>query len=122
MNWERYRSVMERDAIKIDDMATSDAYFFATHMPFSQLEVYQGGRTGVPPRLMDEEEVFRELICNPEDEHRLIIVRGDNGTGKSHLIRYLKARLEHSPATVYNPEREQLIFLQIGRASCRERV
>ena len=112
MNWERYRSVMERDAIKIDDMATSDAYFFATHMPFSQLEVYQGGRTGVPPRLMDEEEVFRELICNPEDEHRLIIVRGDNGTGKSHLIRYLKARLEHSPATVYNPEREQLIFLR----------
>ena len=112
MNWEQYRLVMEKYAIKTDDMATEDAYFMATHMPFSQLEVYQGGRTSVPPKIWSEDRVFEELVCNPNDEHRLVIVRGDNGTGKSHLIRYLKAKFENSPATVYNRDREQLVFLR----------
>lgn len=112
MNWERYRTVMERDAIKTDNIAAEDAYFFATHMPFSQLEIYQGGRTSQTPILMNEEEVFQNLVYNPENDHRMIIVRGDNGTGKSHLIRYLKAKFEKSPSTIYNPENEQIIFLR----------
>lgn len=112
MSWEQYKSVMEHYAIKTDDMATEDAYFMATHMPFSQLVVYEGGRTQSAPKMFSEEEVFTRLICNPDNDHRMIIVRGDNGTGKSHLIRFLKARLENSPATVYNPATEQLIFLR----------
>ena len=112
MKWEQYRSVMERYAIKTDDMASEDAYFMATHMPFSSLEIYTGGRVSAPAVLMSEEEVFEKLICNPENEHRMIIVRGDNGTGKSHLIRYFKARFVNSPATVYNPATEQLVFLR----------
>ena len=112
MSWEQYRSVMERYAIKTDDMATEDAYFIATHMPFSQLEVYQGGRTSATPQLLSEEEVFESIICNPNNDHRMVIVRGNNGTGKSHLIRYMKVKLENSPATVYNPATEQLIFLR----------
>ena len=99
MNWDRYRSVMERYAIKTDDMATEDAYFMATHMPFAQLEVLEGGQTTAAPDYLSEEEVFEKLVYNPENLHRLIIVRGNNGTGKSHLIRYLKARLENSPST-----------------------
>lgn len=112
MSWEQYRSVMERYAIKIDDMATEDAYFMATHMPFSQLEVYEGGRTFLTPRIRSEDQIFEELVCNPNNEHRLVIVRGDNGTGKTHLIRYLKAKFEHSPAAVYDRNREQLVFLR----------
>jgi Cdc6-like AAA superfamily ATPase len=112
MNWEQYKSVMERNAIKTDDMATEDAYFMATHMPFSRLAVYEGGRTQSAPKMYSEEEIFTRLVCNPNNEHRMIIVRGDNGTGKSHLIRFLKAKLESSPATVYNPATEQLIFLR----------
>ena len=112
MNWDRYRSVMERYAIKTDDMATEDAYFMATHMPFAQLEVLEGGQTTAAPDYLSEEEVFEKLVYNPENLHRLIIVRGNNGTGKSHLIRYLKARLENSPSTIYDPRTEQLIFLR----------
>lgn len=112
MNWERYRKVMERYAIKTDDMATEDAYFMATHMPFSQLEVYFGGKTETKPKIMTEDEVFDNLVWNPQNEHRMIIVRGGNGTGKSHLIRYLKAKLENSASTIYNPDKEQLIFLR----------
>ena len=55
MSWEQYRSIMERYAIKTDDMATEDAYFLATHMPFAQLEVYLGGRTSSSPKLFSED-------------------------------------------------------------------
>lgn len=86
MNWDQYRQVMERSAIKIDNMAAEDSYFMATHMPFPLLEVYRGGHTSDTPVMMTEDEVFERLIYNPENEHRMIIVRGDNGTGKSHLM------------------------------------
>ena len=112
MNWEKCREIMEKNAIKIDDMATEDAYFLATHMPFSKLEVYEGGRTSATPKLLSENEVFEQLIYNPDNQHRMIIVRGNNGTGKSHLIRYLKAKLESSSVTIFNPEKEQLVFLR----------
>ena len=112
MNWEKCREIMEKNAIKIDDMATEDAYFLATHMPFSKLEVYEGGRTSATPKLLSEDEIFEQLVYNPENQHRMIIVRGNNGTGKSHLIRYLKAKLESSSATIFNPEKEQLVFLR----------
>lgn len=117
MKWEQYRSVMERYAIKTDDMATEDAYFMSTHMPFSSLELFRGGyyeegKMPAPTMLMSEDEVFEQLIYNPDNDHRMIIVRGNHGTGKSHLIRYLKGKFERSPSTVYNPATEQLVFLR----------
>lgn len=70
MKWERYRSVMERYAIKTDDMATEDAYFMSTHMPFSSLELFRGGyyeegKMPAPTKLMSEDEVFEQLIYKP---------------------------------------------------------
>ena len=112
MIWDQYRSIMEQNAIKTDDMATEDAYFMATHMPFSQLEVYDNGLTTHTPKLMTENQIFEQLIYNPENQHRFIIVRGSNGSGKSHLIRFLKAKLENSPSIIYNPATEQLVFLR----------
>lgn len=117
MKWEQYRSVMERYAIKTDDMATEDAYFMSTHMPFSSLELFRGGyyeegKMPAPTSLLSEDEVFEQLIYNPDNEHRMVIVRGNHGTGKSHLIRYLKGKFERSPSTVYNPATEQLVFLR----------
>lgn len=112
MIWDQYRTTMEKHAINIDDMASKEAYFMATHMPFSQLEVYEGGQTSASPTLMTENQVFDQLICNPDNLHRVIIVRGNNGTGKSHLIRYMRAKFANSPATIYNPQKEEIVFLR----------
>ncbi len=117
MNWEQYSAIMDRYAIKTDDMATEDAYFMATHMPFSALELFRGGyydkgNMPAPSALLSEDEVFEQLIYNPDNRHRMIIVRGEHGTGKSHLIRYLKGKFERSPSTIYKPSCEQLIFLR----------
>ncbi len=112
MIWDQYRAIMEQKAIKTDDMATEDAYFMATHMPFSKLEVYPNGLTTQAPEIMTEDQIFESLIYNPENQNRFIIVRGSNGTGKSHLIRFLKAKFESSPSIIYNEEIEQVIFLR----------
>ena len=117
MKWDQYLEIMEKRAIKTDDMATEDAYFMSTHMPFSSLELFRGGyyeegKMPAPTKLMTEDEVFEQLIYNPENDHRMVIVRGNHGTGKSHLIRYLKGKFERSPSTVYNPATEQLVFLR----------
>jgi hypothetical protein len=103
---------MEKYAIKIDDMASEDAYFMATHMPFSQLEVYEGGQISTPPLIMTEDMIFDQLIYNQDNLHRVIIVRGNNGTGKSHLIRYMRAKLVNSPTTIYDPQKEEVVFLR----------
>jgi hypothetical protein len=111
MNWNRYSSVMEQYAIKTDVIASQDDYFMATHMPFSNLEVITGGNESGNTKLMTEEEVYQNLIYNPENIHRMIIVRGNNGAGKSHLVRWLRARYNNDSAK-YNPENEKIIFLR----------
>lgn len=113
MSWKRYRSSMENDVIKVDNIGAEDKYFRATHMPFSELEVreYYNGNE-ISSDVKDEDKVFHDLICNEHNQHRVIVVLGDNGTGKSHLIRYFYDKFIHSSAIYYNPNTEQVIFLR----------
>lgn len=44
-------------------------------MPFSSLELFRGGyyeegKMPAPTKLMSEDEVFEQLIYNPDNEHR----------------------------------------------------
>ena len=113
MNWSMASATMEQRAIKTDVISSEDAYFMATHVPFSNLEILRGGSqlTDGGSLRWNEEDVYQNLIFNPDNLHRLIIVRGSNGTGKSHLIRWLRARYENDKDK-YNPETEKIIFLR----------
>lgn len=111
MDWMRASEIMEGNVVKTDVIASEDAYFMATHVPFSNLEVVRGGQYDDRSTMMSEEEVFERLIYNPDNFHRLIIVRGNNGTGKSHLIRWLRARFEND-SSKYDPSSEKIIFLR----------
>lgn len=111
MNWDKFSYVMEQYAIKTDVIASEDDYFMATHMPFSNLEVIIGGKENGRTQILSEEKVYQDLVCNPDDIHRMIIVRGNNGTGKSHLIRWLRARYKNDSSR-YNPEKEKIVFLR----------
>lgn len=113
MNWSLASATMEQRAIKTDVIASEDAYFMATHVPFSELEVIRGGQQlvdGASLRL-NEEDVYQQLVYNPDNLHRLIIVRGSNGTGKSHLIRWLCARYKNDKDR-YDDSSEKIIFLR----------
>lgn len=111
MNWEQCIASLGK-VIKTDTMATNDRYFMATHMPFSQLEVIRGGLETGYKTVEHEDDIFDTLVANPDNVHRLVIVRGNNGTGKSHLIRYFQAKFKGGPLSVYNPEKEELVFLR----------
>lgn len=111
IRWDCILDTMENNVIKIDVTASEDAYFMATHMPFDNLEVSRGGRMDSESQKMSEEKIYRELIVNPDNRHRLIIVRGMNGTGKSHLVRWLKARFENDEEN-YNPDSEKIVFIR----------
>lgn len=113
MNWSLASATMEQRAIKTDVIASEDAYFMATHVPFANLEILRGGSQLVEGGSLhwSEEEVYQQLIYNPDNIHRMIIVRGSNGTGKSHLIRWLRARFENDKDQ-YDPSQEKIIFLR----------
>lgn len=113
MNWTLASAAMEQRVIKTDVIASEDAYFMATHVPFTNLEIQRGGNQVADGGSMrwSEEEVYQQLIYNPENIHRLIIIRGSNGTGKSHLIRWLCARYENDKEH-YDPNSEKIIFLR----------
>lgn len=111
MNWTQAYTTMDSKVIKTDVIASEDAYFMATHVPFNNLEIVRGGQINSSGRAISEEQVYTELIYNPNNDHRFIIVRGNNGTGKSHLIRWLCARFKNDKER-YNPESEKIIFLR----------
>ena len=82
MNWNLASSTMEQRAIKTDVIASEDAYFMATHVPFSNLEILRGGSQLVESGSLrwTEEEVYQQLIYNPDNIHRMIIIRGSTAS------------------------------------------
>lgn len=74
---ERINKVMQVEAT-----VPQKGDFLLTHVPFENL--FHGESTPIT-----EEELFREhLVINPQ-KHKLIMIQGENGSGKSHLIRWL---------------------------------
>ena len=70
---------------KLDEKQTD--YFLACHSPIANL---QDNKTGEP---LNEEEFYQRLI-NPRQRDVQGVVFGDAGTGKSHLIHWLKLRAD----------------------------
>ncbi|KJS03679.1 MAG: hypothetical protein VR68_00815 [Peptococcaceae bacterium BRH_c4a] len=110
MKWQEVQARLN-DIIQVDVMTGDEGDFSATHMPFNRLSVQHSGRTSDASTDMTEEEVYQELVYNPDDEHRLIIVRGPNGAGKSHLIRWMRARLQSGNTEELN-NREKIVFIR----------
>ena len=112
MNWkecmQRMRSVFKKDGTAIDS-----EYFMATHVPFKNLEFQDFGDTDPKHKSVQltEEEIYDKYIVNRANRHQMIIVRGTNGTGKSHLICWLHNRFVNDKEN-YNPDAEKVIFLR----------
>ncbi|MGU3656007.1 hypothetical protein [Methylobacterium fujisawaense] len=66
-------------------------FFLASHAPVRHLEDASTGRA------VTEEEAFRRLAASAKAE-TLVLVKGGPGTGKSHLINWLKLRFESGAA------------------------
>jgi len=72
--------------------AGSAPYFLAAHSPFRRItDAKSSGRA------LTEEEVFQQIFSAARGQVQAF-VRGEPGTGKSHLIRWLKIRADHAKA------------------------
>ena len=111
MNWLECSNRMDRFVIKTDGTAVDMEYFMATHVPFRKLEFLDYGDTEANATYLSEEQIYEEYIVNKADRHQMLIVRGTNGTGKSHLICWLHNRFVGDHVN-YNPEKEKVIFLR----------
>ena len=111
MKWIECSDRMDQYVIKKDGTAVDIEYFMATHVPFRNLEFIEFGDTETKPIYLDEENIYEQYIVNKSDKHQMLIVRGTNGTGKSHLICWLHNRFV-SDSINYNPEKEKVVFLR----------
>ncbi|HEY0640535.1 MAG TPA: protein DpdH [Pseudonocardiaceae bacterium] len=102
--WERQQVTA---TINTEAVSPSKAVFFATHTP---LRIQRTGKDGVrsdtPGPTVDEAEVARDFLTrDPVNGTLLMPVIGQSGTGKSHLVRWVKERI---PAT---NDRRHVIYL-----------
>ena len=87
---KRYEEVIKTNALvtNIDD-------FLVTHVPFKQLKYCESGITNDSITNYTEEEIFNKFVIENKERHNFVIVQGDNGSGKSHFIRWLKYKYDN---------------------------
>ena len=73
--------------IQTEATTTSIGDFLLTHVPFENLYLDAKKTTSI-----SEDKLLNEIILSNRDDHKFIMVQGGNGSGKSHLIRWLKEK------------------------------
>ena len=89
-----------KDVIQSEATTTSKGDFLITHAPFTTL--YLDNSTTIT-----EDALLQRFLLSDVDDHKLIMIQGGNGSGKSHLIRWLKEKYE----TVIDSKKEAVLFI-----------
>lgn len=94
--------------VKPDSITASQGDFLATHVEIKKL-VLLNKFEFVPAskKYSTEEEIYTKYIINPSNRHQFIVVYGQSGTGKSHLIRWFEARYNTD-----RPDDEVVLFIR----------
>lgn len=100
---ERYKEVL-----RVDVITNTQGDFLATHVPFKKLYVtkYAELTTEDYKKPLSEKEVY-DLLVTPREDDQFVLVKGDSGTGKSHLIRWFQAMLMAN-----KPDSEAVLFVR----------
>lgn len=102
------------NVIRVEAKDTSNANFFATHKPFTRLQYVPttSVRSEMP---FIHEDVFFKQVISQRDQHQFIIVQGHNGSGKSHLIRWMKEKYKRQVSEVD----EAILFISRAQSTLR---
>lgn len=100
--------------ISTEAVSPSRSVFFATHAPLRiQRSSASGVRPNRPGEPVDEEAVRHDFLTRKMSNGVLLMpILGESGTGKSHLVRWVK---EKTPST----DRRQIIYLPKTGTSLR---
>lgn len=107
---DRIAEIIRTDATNIDSIN-----FLATHTPFKKLTHVTSGINEFGKSEMDEETFFLKHVLESRNDHQFIVVQGDNGTGKSHFIRWIKERYEKA----VSPTEEAVLFISRSQSTLR---
>lgn len=83
------------DVLNVDSINSTKADFLSTHVPFRKITV-TNDLSGTPTlEYISEDEIFNKYFADSLkcDQHELIVVDGSSGSGKSHFIRWIEAKL-----------------------------
>lgn len=87
-------------------LANTDYDFLATHMPFKKLSYGTVGNSENLKEELTEENFLEKYIYPSRSEHKMIFIKGNSGSGKSHLIRWFYNKYKNKV-----DENEELIIL-----------
>lgn len=84
-----------RNVLNVDSINSTQADFLSTHVPFRKITVTNDLSGTSTSEYISEDEIFNKYFADSSknDQHELIIVDGSSGSGKSHFIRWIEARL-----------------------------
>ena len=95
------------EVIRRDATTPSRADFLASHTPFRNIKFTKSGRSADQTEYITEDQLSSYLFESDIEEHRFIIVQGINGSGKSHLIRWLKEKYDAE----YKRDEDVILFI-----------
>ncbi|MDW7669779.1 MAG: hypothetical protein SCJ93_13225, partial [Bacillota bacterium] len=108
------------EVINTDAINVKKTFFFATHSPFNNLEYAYSGRENAINRQISEEELYDKNIIENLNSHHFVPVIGDNGTGKSHLIRWIHDKIIIDPNV--NKDKYEIILIRRQNATLQNSV
>ena len=96
--------------VKPDSVTASQGDFLATHVEIKKLFLLSKFEFVPKPSAQydtSEEEIYQKFVVNASNRHQFLVIYGQSGTGKSHLIRWLDARYRAE-----RPENEVVLFIR----------
>ena len=94
--------------VKPDSITASQGDFLVTHVEIKKLVLLNKFELAPSSqKYTSEDEIYNQFILNPNNRHQLIVVCGQSGTGKSHLIRWFEAKYNAD-----KPEDEVVLFIR----------
>lgn len=103
-----------QDVIRVEAKDTSEANFLATHKPFTHLQYVPTNRERAEMPYIHEDAFFNQ-VTSQRGRHQFIIVQGDNGSGKSHLIRWMKEKYQNNVSS----DEEAILFISRAQSTLR---
>lgn len=113
--FEGYRCWTSEDAAALptEAVVASRAFFFATHAPLKIYRSDPDGKRDVSTKPVNEETVWKDFLShNAPGGVLLMPVIGESGTGKSHLVRWVR---EKTPST----DKREVIYLPKSQTSLK---
>ncbi|UWE03391.1 hypothetical protein [Laceyella sacchari] len=104
-----------RDVYHFDATNVKSEYFLLTHKPFRKIELVTPYMSADEKVVVNENEFLQNYLLQERERHKFIVVSGDNGSGKSHFIRWLKEMYLKN----VSPEEDAIIFIARAQSTLR---